>query len=102
MFLDIVTLLTLETEVSESGDPIDNVKSFRDVFCRVVSANDREKTLAASRGETAELVVILSDKTDYDEQLYLIYNEKPYRVIDTRYGDTSTELRLTVTKWQTQ
>ena len=102
MFLDIVTLLTTQTEVSDAGDPIDTVIASRDVFCRVVSANDREKTLAASRGETAELVAILADKLDYDEQIFLTYNGKKYRIIDTRFSDTSTELRLTLEKWQTQ
>lgn len=102
MILDIVTLLTVNTQVSETGDPIDEVISTRDVYCRVVSANDREKTLAATRGESAELVVIMPDRIDYNEELYLLYNGVKYRVTDTRISDTSNEIRLVITKWQTQ
>lgn len=102
MYLDIVTLLTMTVNTNEAGDPIDTVTGSRDIFCRVVSANDREKTLAASRGESAELVAIISDKIDYDGQLYLKHNGTTYRVIDTRESDSSTELRLVLTKWQTQ
>jgi len=100
MFQDYVTLLTATTTTSSAGDAIDTFTG-REVFARVVSANDREKTLAASRGETAEYVIILSDKRDYDGQIYLDYAGVRYRVIDTRFSDTSLEIRLVVTKWQT-
>lgn len=103
MFNHKAQLVTLSTQgtVNTYGDPIETVQTTRTVFCRIVSADEKEKTLAESRGQSAELVIILPDKLLYNEELYVNYDSIRYRITDKKFSDTGKELRLVVGRWET-
>lgn len=101
MYDAIITLYPETVAVNDYGDPIGTFSTSRDVFCRAVSANHREKVLAESRGLTADRVFILPDKLDYNGEEFVNYSGQRFRVTDTSDGDTSNELRLVVSVWRT-
>jgi len=99
MFTSIISLVTMTQVLSATGDMEDTYSKTKDVYCRVVSANEKEKTFADTRGYGAELVFILADMVEYNGELFVDYNGVRYRVVDTKFSDTSEEIRLVVTKW---
>lgn len=101
MYDQIIHLITEKITTNDYGDPVGTELSRRSVFCRAVSANFREKTLAESRGLTADRTFILPDGMDYNGEKIVDYNGTRYRVTDTSDGDTSNELRLVVSLWRT-
>lgn len=102
MFNNKAQFIVATTTVNTYGDPISTATTTRTVFCRVVSADEKEKTLADSRGENAELVVILPDKKIYNDERKITINGETYKVTDKKFSDTSKEIRLVVGKWETQ
>ena len=101
MYDQIIQLVSETVAVNDYGDPIGTAQTPREVFCRVVSSNFREKTLAESRGQTADRTFILPDKLDYNGEEFVDYGGVRYRITDTNDGDTTNELRLVVAVWQT-
>lgn len=99
MYDKICGLVETSVEINSTGDPVENDVSVHEVFCRVVTADQKEKEAALSRGGRAEYTVILSDLEDYGDEIFVDYNGKRYDVIDVRYGDTSTEIRLVIGRW---
>jgi len=102
MFNHVASLIPMTNSVNAYGDPVETQGTPKQVFCRVVSADEKEKTYAESRGETAELVIIIADKALYSNEKYVDFENTRYRVINTKFGDSSRELRLVVGKWQVQ
>lgn len=101
MYNEVASLITMTTVISTAGDAIETPEATKEIFCRVVSADYRERTLAASRGLSADKTLILADGIDYNGEDYVDYKGQRYLVTDVREGDTSDELRLVVAKWQT-
>ena len=99
MYNEICELLTMEMEVSPEGDPVETIKAAKEVFCRVYSADEKEKTLAVTRGEKAEIVIELPDRMEYNDELFVRWKGKIYEVIDEKWGDTSDKIRLVVSRW---
>ena len=102
MYDDICALVKKQITVSSAGDPVETEKSRTEVFCEVMSASYRDKEAAQARGEKAELTIRLSDRADYDGEIFVEYNSEEYQVVDTYFDDRSRELRLVVGKWQRQ
>lgn len=99
MYNEIVTLLDMQLTTAANGDQIEEILSEHEVFCRVYSAGEKEKTLAVSRGRTAEIIVEIPDRLDYHDELFVRYGGKIYEVIDTKWGDSSDKIRLVMTRW---
>lgn len=99
MYNEICELLTMELTVSPSGDPVETVEAAKEVFCRVYSADEKEKTYAVTRGKKAEIVIELPDRMDYNEELFVRWRGKIYEVVDEKWGDTSDKIRLVVSRW---
>lgn len=99
MYNEICELLTMTQTVSGEGDPVETVSAAKSVFCRIYSADEKEKTYAVTRGRKAELVIELSDRIDYNDELFVRWNGKVYEVVDTKWGDTSNKIKLVVSRW---
>ena len=99
MYNEICELLTMEQTITSSGDPVEKIVSEKSVFCRIFSADEREKTYAVTRGSRAELVIELPDRMEYSDEKYVRWNGKIYEVIDEKWGDTSNKIKLVVSRW---
>lgn len=99
MYDRICKLVSTTVAVNDCGDPIESDVSAREVYCRIVSADSKEKEQAVSRGARAELVVIMPDMIEYNGELFVDYGGRRYDVVDSKFGDTSNELRLVIGKW---
>ena len=93
---DVITLIKETYDTNETGDPV-TTQTKREVFCQVRSVGMREKYQAQAVGLLPELTFILPDYYEYDDEQYVMYNEKTYRVIRTFVKD-SHEIELVVTK----
>ena len=93
---DVITLIKETYDTNETGDPV-TTQTEREVFCQVRSVGMREKYQAQAVGLLPELIFILPDYYEYDDEQYVMYNEKTYRVIRTFVKD-SHEIELVVTK----
>ena len=93
---DVITLIKETYYTNEAGDPV-TTQTEREVFCQVRSVGMREKYQAQAVGLLPELTFILPDYYEYDDEQYVKYNEKTYRVIRTFVKD-SHEIELVVTK----
>lgn len=102
MYDSTISLLTMSIESNDIGDSIETVDSSHTVFCRVASADVKEKQLAESRGKNANIVFILADMRLYHDERWLTYKGSRYEVVDTKFGDTSNEIRLVGMLWQGQ
>ena len=99
MYNEIVKLLTMQLVTKPNGDQVEEPVASREVFCRIYSAGEKEKTLAVTRGKSAEIIIELPDRIDYsNEQFALVYGAI-YEVVDTKFGDTSEKIRLVLTRW---
>ncbi len=99
MYDEICSLLVMEVNVSETGDPIEIVSAEKEVFCRVYSASEREKTYASTRGKKAEMVVELPDRIDYNEEQFVRWRGRIYEVLDAKWNDVSDSIKLVVSRW---
>ena len=99
MYDKICSLLTMRQTVSDTGDPIETVEAEHEVFCRKYSADYKEKSMAATRGKTAEIVVELADRIDYAGELFVRVDGQIFEVVDTKYTDTSDGIKLVVGRW---
>ena len=101
MYNEVASLIAMTTTISAAGDSIETPETTKEIFCRVVTADYRERSLAASRGLQADKTLILADTIDYNGEDFVDYMGQRYKVTDSREGDTNNELRLVLTKWQT-
>lgn len=99
MYNEICELLTMTQEVTPEGDPVETVSSAKSVFCRVYSADVREKTYAVTRGRKADLVIEVADRIDYNDEIFVRWKGVVYEVVDTKWSDTSNEIKLVVSRW---
>lgn len=99
MYNDIAYLLTMQLTTAANGDQVEDIISERSVFCRKYSAGEKEKTAAATRGKTAEIIIEMPDSIEYSNEQFCRYNGAIYEVIDTKFGDTSDKIRLVLTRW---
>ena len=93
---DVITLIKETYDTNETGDPV-TTQTEIEVFCQVRSVGMREKYQAQAVGLLPELTFILPYYYEYDDEQYVMYNEKTYRVIRTFVKD-SHEIELVVTK----
>lgn len=101
MYNQKVDLIKTAITANTYGDPIETRTTSKTVYCRIVSADEKEKTLANSRGETAEYVVILPDKKMYDGERKVEFGNNSYKITDLKFTDTNREMRLVVgEEWQ--
>jgi len=101
MYNHKASLVPMTSSINSYGDPVETAGTLKPVYCRVTSADEKEKAFANSRGESAELVIIIPDKKMYSGEKYVQYNNTNYRVTDVKFTDTSKEIRLVVGKWET-
>ena len=99
MYDKICGLVKTTVEINDIGDSVETDAAVREVFCRVLTADQKEKEVARSRGARADLTLILPDMADYGDENIVEYNGKRYDVVDIKYTDTSDELRLVIGKW---
>ena len=99
MYNETASLLTMQLITAPNGDQIEEVASEREVFCRIYSANEKEKTYAATRGKTAEIVLELPDSIEYSDERFARVRGAVFEVVDTKFGDTSDKIRLVLTRW---
>lgn len=93
---DVLTLIKETYSVNEYGDTIAK-RNEREVFCQVRSVGMREKYQAQAIGLLPELTFVLADYYEYNEEQYVRYEDKLYRIIRTYIKDTH-EIELVVTK----
>lgn len=101
MYNQKANLVQLVTTLNTYGDPMVTASTSTTVFCKVVSADEKEKSFAESRGQSAELVIILPDKKMYHDELRVTYCSTDYKIQDRKFSDGSPELKLVVGKWET-
>lgn len=99
MYNEICTLLSMRQTVSPTGDPIEEIEDEKEVFCRIYSADSKEKSVAATRGKSAEIVIEIADRIDYSGERFARVRGAVFEVIDEKFGDTSDNLRLVMSKW---
>lgn len=99
MYNEVCALLTMRMTVSGTGDPIEEIENEREVFCRIYSADMKEKSLAATRGKTAEIVIEIPDSIEYSDERFARVRGEIFEVVDTKFGDTSEKLRLVMSRW---
>lgn len=95
MFNDVATLINHTEEINELGEPI-RIKSFREVFVKRLSVGQKEFYEAMAHGFKPEIKFELADYYDYEDEEYLIYNGRTYKVLRTyRKGLSTIELVCT-------
>jgi len=92
MYNDVISLLTITIATNDIGDMVETiVKSER--FAKVKSVGMKENYEALAVGLKPELVFVLSDYYDYDDQEFIEYKVKRYKVLRT-YRKESNELEI--------
>jgi len=92
MYNDVISLLTITLATNDIGDMVETiVKS--EVFAKVKSVGMKENYEALAVGLKPELVFVLSDYYDYDDQEFIEYKAKRYKVLRT-YRKESNELEI--------
>ena len=80
MYNDVISQLTITIATNDIGDMVETiVKSER--FAKVKSVGMKENYEALAVGLKPELVFVLSDYYDYDDQEFIEYETKRYKVI---------------------
>ena len=102
MYNETASLLNMQLRTAANGDQIEDVVSEREVFCRIYSAGEKEKTYAFTRGKSAEIIVEIPDRIEYSGERFARVGGAVFEVVDTKYGDTSEKIRLVLARWDYQ
>lgn len=96
MYNQVITLLAIIETTNSVGDRVETITR-KDVFAGVKSVGMRETYEALGVGLKPELVFTLADYYDYDDQEFVEYDSKRYKVLRT-YRKASNELEIVVTR----
>ena len=97
MYNDVISLLTITLATNDIGDMVETiVKS--EVFAKVKSVGMKENYEALAVGLKPELVFVLADYYDYDDQEFIEYETKRYKVLRIYKKEGKIELEIVVTR----
>ncbi len=94
MYDDCIKLMSAANTTDEYGDTTQAVEG-REVFAKVKSVGMKEKYEALAIGLKPELVFVLADYYEYEDEPFVEYNSKLYKVFRTYRAGTTIELVVT-------
>jgi phage head-tail adaptor, putative, SPP1 family len=91
MYNDVIKLISITSNVDESGDTV-SIENQREVFAEMKSISQSEFYKAQAIGLKPEIKFVLSDYYDYENENFIEYEDKRYRVLRTYQADNTLEI----------